>query len=142
MNGLPFYEVLASAIKARLNCIQAQNDEWLERHTDTIKQLVDSFMPSGSGWDCGTKIDLDASHGEKLVFYGSFHHMNDVGYYDGWTEHTVVVTPSFSGLNLRISGRNRNEIKDHLYEKFDCALTASVIWDKETERYIYAADAE
>ncbi len=137
---------LSAAIEARKNCAGSENgtfdsqgkQDWFEKWNERIAQLVD-FLPSGCGWDCGTKIDLDSSHGEKIVLYGSFHHMNDGGYYDGWTEHTITVTPGFRSLNLRISGRNRNDIKDYLYETFDYALTRPVVWNKETENYQLAA---
>jgi len=53
--------------------------------------------------------------------------MNDGGMYDGWTEHTVSITPAFAGINVSVSGRNRNDIKDYLGDTFQCALTAEVI---------------
>ena len=120
------YSALASAVQARKTCQERQNGEWFDTWSKEINNLVERFMPHGSGVDCGTKIDLDASHAEKLVFYASFHHMNENGFYDGWTEHTITVTPSFTGINLRISGRNRNEIKEYLYETFDCALSQEI----------------
>lgn len=50
--------------------------------------------------------------------------MNDAGYYDGWTEHTITVTPAFiGGFELSISGRNRNDIKDYISEVFNQALS-------------------
>jgi hypothetical protein len=64
--------------------------------------------------------------------------MNDGGFYDGWTEHTVVVTPSFRGINLRISGRDRNQIKEYLYETYDYALTRLVQWSEERNGYVGA----
>ena len=54
--------------------------------------------------------------------------MDDAGFYDGWTGHTITITPSFSGINLRISGPNRNDIKDYLYETFDYALSRDVTY--------------
>jgi hypothetical protein len=84
------------------------------------------MLPSGSGIDSGTKIDLDKSHAEKIIFYFGFHHMDENGFYDGWTEHTLVVTPSFTGINLRIGGRDRNQIKEYLYDTYDYALTCEV----------------
>ena len=125
------YSELATAIQVRRNCAEItpvgvmKSHEWFDKWTDRIKELVD-MLPSGSGIDCGTKIDLDASHAEKIVLYVSFHHMNDVGYYDEWTEHTITVSPGFNGINMRISGRNRNDIKDYLYETYDYALTREV----------------
>lgn len=120
------YSVIASSVQARLNCKDSGNTEWLDRHEDRILVLVKEHMPSGSGFDNGTKLDLDSSHGGKLVFTTAFHHMNTNGYYDGWTEHTVTVTPSFHGFNLRVSGRNRNDIKEYILESFDYALMTEV----------------
>lgn len=121
------YSELASAIGAYKNCEQSGNTEWKHRHHDWIEHMQENLLPSGSGIDCGTTIDLERSHMEKLVLNTSFHHMDDNGYYDGWTEHTVTVTPSFtSGVNLRISGPNRNDIKEYLHEVFYTALTADI----------------
>jgi hypothetical protein len=106
--------------------LNAKHAEWFDKHEDKILALVKEHMPSGSGFDSGTTIDFDASHAEKLVFSMSFHHMNNNGYYDGWTEHTVTVTPSFQGINLRISGRNRNDIKEYIHETFMYALMVDV----------------
>jgi hypothetical protein len=50
--------------------------------------------------------------------------MDDGGGYDGWTEHTITVTPSFRGFDLTISGRDRNDIKDYLHQTFDHVLSA------------------
>jgi hypothetical protein len=100
------------------------NPEWFDRWTERINDLVD-LLPSGSGIDTGTEIDLDRSTGEKIVLYLSFHHMND-GFYSGWTDHTVIVRPSFRGINVRISGRDRNGIKEYLAETYDYALTQEV----------------
>lgn len=105
------------------NCLSTGNTEWQCRHSETILQIVENCLPSGSGIDCGTKIDLDASTPDKLVFDVQYHHMNDGGYYDGWTQHQVIVTPSLGfDFNLRITGPNRNEIKEYLHECYRTAL--------------------
>lgn len=119
------YSELSAAIEARKNCEQSGNTEWFDKWTDRILELS-KLLPSGAGIDNGTIIAMSESHAEKIVLHTAFHHMNDAGFYDGWTEHTVIVTPSFRGINLRISGRNRNDIKDHLYETFDYALKQEV----------------
>jgi hypothetical protein len=88
------------------------------------------MLPHGAGFDAGTSLDESQSHADKVIFHTSFHHMNDAGYYDGWTEHTVTVTPSLiHGINLRVSGRNRNEIKDHIAESFDYILRSDVTYE-------------
>jgi hypothetical protein len=133
------YKQLSSAVQARLNCEKSMSThaEWFDRHTETIQQLVRDLLPSGSGWDSGTRIDLSESHADKLVFYGTFHHMHESGMYDGWTEHKVIVTPSLSfGIHLRITGSNRNEIKDYLHETFDCALRTAIVWNEKDSRWM------
>ena len=61
-----------------------------------VEEKLNAIMqssPSGSGIDSGTKLDLDANTGGKLVFNTDFHHMNEHGYYDGWSNHQVIVRP-------------------------------------------------
>lgn len=121
------YSELSSLIQARLNCQDHHNQEWFQNHSRSIEKLVYDWLPSGAGFDNGTTLNLEESHAEKLVFHTSFHHMNDCGVYDGWTVHTIVATPSFlHGVNLRVSGHNRNHIKDHIYECFYAALIRTV----------------
>jgi hypothetical protein len=114
----PVYQVIASKLQAMANCVQSGNEEWHAKHGDAIARLMKA-APSGGGFDAGTEIDFDASTTEKLVFSTSFHHMTEHGYYGGWTEHNVIVTPSLtSGFNLRVTGRDRNDIKEYIGELF------------------------
>ena len=113
------YSELASKVCAMRNCEKTGNAEWRDKHEDSILDLCREYLPSGSGFDAGSHIHFDASHAEKLVFTTSYHHMNEHGYYDGWTEHTVTITPSFiGGFNIRVSGRDRDGIKEYIAESF------------------------
>lgn len=120
----PLYQELATRIIQRRNCINCNNQEWLKKTEEAIESLV-SYLPHGSGIDGGTNLDLEASDGRhRIVLHTSFHHMGEGGMYDGWTDHTITVRPDLSfGLDLTISGRDRNEIKDYLHEVFYTALT-------------------
>lgn len=125
---------LASAIQARENCAKSGNDEWLAKHWDRAEQLVKDWMPSGSGIDNGTTLDPDSTP-DRLVFNTSYHHMDEGGGYAGWTEHQVIVTPSLSsGFELRITGKDRNQIKDYLYDVFDAALRQMIVWDNAAHK--------
>ena len=118
----PLVEAFATAVDAYHRCRETGN-EWAARHRETIERLLKDAMPSGSGIDTGTRLDLDRSTGDRLVFGASFHHMNEHGMYDGWTDHEIIVTPALIGrITLRITGRNRNEIKDYLHEVYHTAL--------------------
>ena len=109
------YVQIASAFQAALNCGESSNDVWFDRHVQTIEEICRNHAPHGSGFDSGTTFDFNASKPERLVFNTSYHHMNEGGYYDGWTEHQVVVTPSLLfGYHLKVTGRNRNDIKDYI----------------------------
>jgi len=116
MNKL--YQIIASKAQAMRNCEDKGNTEWQARHKQDIFDLVKELLPSGSGFDSGTKIDLDYCTDTKLVFNTSYHHMNDNGMYDGWTEHGIVVTPSFDGFDIKVTGRDRNEIKSVIADYF------------------------
>ena len=122
MKQRPLYLELASLIDAYHRCVEKGN-EYADKHEERIESLVKEHMPSGSGIDCGTEIDIDKSTGEKLVFTMSYHHMNDGGMYDGWTEHSIIVTPAFiCGPRIKITGRNRNGIKDYLHDVYSEAI--------------------
>lgn len=123
----PLYRELASLVEARLNCEKSGNAEWFDRHTESIEELCRQYLPHGSGFDSGTKLDFDRSNGEKLVFTTAYHHMNEAGMYDGWTAHVVTVRSSlFHGFTLSISGRDRNEIKEYINDMFYTALTEEI----------------
>jgi len=114
-----FYSSIANALVAYQNCTAAGNYQMAEKWKRYIKYMVKEYAPSGSGFDNGTRFDIDASTQDKLIFETAYHHMNDVGYYVGWTEHTVIVAPSFVyGVDIRVSGKNHNDIKDYIHDTF------------------------
>lgn len=137
----PIYKVLASLVVAYHRCAKTPEThaEWRDTHEERIQQIVADFLPSGSGWDHGSKIDLDASTDERLVFYGSYHHIDESGFYDGWTDHRITAKASlWADILIGISGRNRNDIKEYLSECFDCALRAKIQYSDDAGRYIGA----
>ena len=88
-----------------------------------IEKCIKSYFPYGSGFDSGTELVFDISTPEKLCFKTSFHHMNENGYYDGWTDHTVIVKSSLVfGFDFKITGKNRNDIKEYITDCFNNSL--------------------
>ncbi len=129
------YRAIAGAFIALRNAERANNEEWIGKHTERINRLVDENLPTGSGFDSGTQFSYNTSHRGRLVFHTSFHHMDEGGSYDGWTDHPVSVTPDlFFGINVKVGGRDRNDIKDYIGEVFGDAL--------ETEIPMYPAKEE
>lgn len=96
----------------------------LDFQTQMMDKLV-KLAPSGSGFDSGTQFLSDESSDNKLVFETSFHHMDEHGGYCGWSDHRVIVKPSLLfEIELRITGKNKNGIKDHIYQVFHDYLTS------------------
>jgi hypothetical protein len=109
-----FYSELAGNIA----WYKTAHADFKEQALDKINKLAEKF-PYGSGFNNGCSIDLEKSNGEKIVIKTAFHHMDENGYYDGWTEHTVIITPSLQyGFNVKVTGKNKNQIKDYIFEIF------------------------
>lgn len=114
---------IAQTWQAYENCIRSKNTEWESKHSQRLDEL-EKQLPSGSGIDCGTHIDRSRCSAERIELACSFHHMNEHGYYTHWTEHRIIVTPAFSSINIRITGKNDNDIKDYLHDTFLHCLTS------------------
>ncbi len=117
------YAKLSRLLMAIEACEASNNTEWKANHTKAIRELVYEYMPNGSGFDSGTSLDISASNPEKLVFETNVHHMNEGGFYDGWTSHKVIVTPSLAfGFDVKVTGRDRNDIKNYIGEMFSTLI--------------------
>ena len=118
MNQNEKYQKISSLLGAIENCQKSGNLWWEQKHGKALDEFIENNMPSGSGFDSGTKLD-DKSKPERIVFNTSFHHMDDSGGYCGWSEHQVIITPSLQfGFDVRVTGRDRNGIKDYMTEMF------------------------
>jgi hypothetical protein len=127
MNNETVAQALAKSIVALRNCERLGNTEWAEKHRERIRVLARE-LPSGGGIDNGTQIEIDRCSEERLVFTTAFHHMNEYGIYEGWTEHSVTVRCSLAlGLCVSIGGRDQNGIKDYLGDTFRECLGRNVV---------------
>ena len=120
------YQKLASLVGASIRNLESNNKVWYAKNLDEVLRIVKEDLPHGSGIDNGVKIDLEACDHTKLVFTFGFHHMDDNGFYDLWTEHKLTVRPGWQGPDIKISGRDHRAIKEYLYELFNHALTREI----------------
>ena len=67
MSTIPRYQKIARILGCIDRCKKSNNEEWLARWEESLAAEMES-APSGSGWDCGTKLD-DSSIPEWLEFY-------------------------------------------------------------------------
>ena len=119
---------LLEAIAQNARLLVSDNPAWIEAAEERQERIV-NLLPSGSGFDSGTK--LESATNKKIVFSTSFHHMDENGYYCGWTDHKVVVQADFvGGFDLTVSGRNRNNIKEYIADTFCNMLNSDFEWIK------------
>lgn len=121
------YEFIAIKLDAINRCEETGNTEWYNRHSEELEKVLKNALPQGSGFDSGCELLDELCNENKLVFSADFHHMTEHGYYDGWSEHKVIATPSFiGGFTLRITGKNRNGIKEYIADVFHEILDKDV----------------
>lgn len=124
---MKLYQKIASLVCALQYCRAHGLDEMADRHTIALDEIERSLLPSGSGIDAGTSIDIDSCSEDRLVLNFEFHHMNDTGYYVGWTRHRLIVKPSLlHGFTIKITGRDKNGIKEYLADTYHEALNQEV----------------
>jgi hypothetical protein len=138
---------LVNAIAEALHCYK-QNGK-----SDRVQQL-ESFLPRGSGIDSGTKIDLDKSQPDKIILTFDFHHMNEDGFYDGWScDWKVIATPTFlsyTGIHIDLkTGRfndnshrrryNDSNFKDYLHDTYYYCLDKQIVhgYDQTNQEVVY-----
>ena len=85
-------------------------------------------LPHGSGFDNGCVIESDTE--SKIVISTAFHHMDDNGFYCGWTDHKVIITQTllYDTPSIRVTGRNFRGIKDYIADVFHSVLSESFEW--------------
>jgi hypothetical protein len=103
------------------------NVPWYDPAAEKVRDFVHEYLPSGSGLDGGINIEFDRCKADRIVIEVEFHHMNEFGMYTGWTNHNIIVKPAFYQLDIRVTGPNKNEIKEYLADLFFHALTQEYI---------------
>lgn len=120
----------ASLIVAIQNCQRPGfngHPDYPARHVEALEALARDHLPRGSGFDKGSSFDIDASRVDCLVIRTAFHHMDENGFYCGWSEHTVRVRAHLAfGFVVRVSGPNTRGIKDYISGAFHAALSTMV----------------
>lgn len=121
-------------MKLKLISHIAKNCDWHKQVNEAFRPecedrigRLEYLLPRGFGVDSGCTIDVENSSSDKVIINFSWHHLNQDGYYDGWTDHKLIVKPKlWNDFDMRITGSNRNGIKDYLYDLFDSYLKMEV----------------
>lgn len=113
---MKLYQKISSLISSRNNCLKNNNNEWYEKYTEKIEEITNKYFPSGSGFNGFYSFNLENSTPERLVFLCEYQHMNENGYYDGWSTLKVVIKPSLQfGFTFKLTGIQRKYSIDSDY---------------------------
>lgn len=100
--------------------VASQKDAMLKREELVMLQ---ELLPIGNGINYGCVISLKKSTEKRIVIYTAYWHPNDSYETSRWTHHQIVITPSFEReINIRVTGKNVDNIKEYLQEVFREAL--------------------
>ena len=133
------YQLIATNVQRYRNSIQKNDFRNMAEAALILDYLVFHLMPSGCGIDEGTVLDLSESYSGLLQFDCSYHHMDDVGNYTHWTEHTVKVKSCFlNGFTVEVDGLDHNNINDFLEDRFTDYLDDEP-FDSEYRKYCLTA---
>jgi hypothetical protein len=139
---------------ALVNAISEALEEYNRTGKSHRVEQLEDFLPSGSGIDSGTKINLDKSQSDKIILTFDYHHMDEHGFYDGWScDWKAIITPTFqcfSGIDIQIkSGKflsrsrsrkyNDFNFKDYLYQTYYYVLGLPIVhaYDQTNHEVVY-----
>ena len=112
----------AMAQQALVNCQDSGNVKWQGRWLERMEQLTKA-LPHGSGLNGKVEFIGSASE-DKLTISAEYQHMDESGYYTGWSTYIITVRATFYGLNVTVKGRKDNDLREYLGELFHNALSA------------------
>lgn len=119
---------LAICTRARRTC----NPDWSAAHQERIDHVLGKWLPHGSGFDQTPELAEDATKPGVVVLKVPYHHMNEHGFYDGWSVYTVRACATFDGHDVRVTGGRKAE-HDYIAEQYRHAL-----FEPRDEKEIFA----
>lgn len=105
----------------------ASDNALVQEYADLRQKRIVYALPSGSGFDAGTKIE--SADAKSIVISTSFHCMDENGCYDGWEDYTVTVTADLAlGFSFEIDGDDRDGLIDYVADVMHAALDSDFDW--------------
>jgi hypothetical protein len=121
---IPLYEYIAEVAQAIRNCDESGNTAWRSIWNDVLDS-IEYELPRGSGFDSYPTIERDTDKPNRIVISGSYHKMDENGFYDGWHDYCLTIRPNLLH-RFTMTGAGRGEVGEYIYECFDSALRVMV----------------
>ena len=115
--------------------------------------FLEGLLPSGSGIDCGMKIDFERSktlkgenYPSKIVLLGNYHYMDENGFYSGWFDFQLTIKPCLVhgfGMDITFKGDNSTPLsKREIEDLFGDYLCETVDWELTRHREFQMVEGE
>ena len=126
---VPIFQQIARQIDRRLRLINSDVAPQTMIYDCEVKlEKLEALLPSGSGIDDGTKINLEKSMPNMIILDSSYHCMED-GYYTEWVDFEVTILPSLAQeyyMEIEIDGDDIVNLSDYLHETYGISLSEKV----------------
>lgn len=102
-----------------------------DQHDDILDFIEQELLPSGSGFDSGTKINREKTTDTRIVLDTAVHPLTDAGYYTAWKHFSIIVSAShLFGFTVKSSKKLPWYIREWVLDTFYEVL------DTEVEYYV------
>ena len=133
---MKLYQKIIQTTKALESCEEKGMIDAYDNHYKTLQNIHKNYLPSGSGFD--GEMNIESATDSKLIIRFDWHILNDNGYYDGWLDLLLIMTPNLSnnfdmkikwytnGNDKRKVEKYKSLIEDFLYDEWYYILTQEI----------------
>lgn len=119
--------------KAQCHMMEPNSDAGEEARS-AIEDMM--YLFEGSGFE-DAKFDFAHSKPNKLILTGSYHKMNEGGYYDGYADWKAIIRPDILdsyGFTCSVTTRNADSLlREYIWEAIHNVLTTNRNMQDENE---------
>jgi hypothetical protein len=125
-----YQEIATSLLSMNLAFYKPKFKEEIETEEyDKILDIMKNHMPVKLQFG-KTFFDFERSTPEKLVFHMNYHHVDNHAVFNGWTMHTIIITPSLtSEIDIKVAGKDRDQCNGHIMDVFANCLTDDITFE-------------
>ena len=125
---MKLYEKIYQTLQALNNCKKENKEKWINKHIEKL-DTYNNLLPSGSGINNGSYIDIDNIKNETITISSSYDTMkNDM--YDKTIVFKIIVKPSlFDNIDIKITPiteLKKAYVDDYIHELFYNALKQEI----------------
>lgn len=97
------------------------NENFVDQREDNLDKL-EGLLPSGSGIDCGSRIDRESYSETEFSIDADYHYMDDNGFYAGWFTFRITVTANLAwnyNVECEITSNDTDEDWEYIEDLYN-----------------------